>query len=47
MQQAMENPELASELGRKGQLRARALFSRERMIREHMQLYRDVVAPRS
>jgi glycosyltransferase involved in cell wall biosynthesis len=40
----LEDRERAAQLGRDGRSRARRLFSEERLLREHAQLYRQLVA---
>ena len=46
MRHVLEHPHLTTELGEKAQERAREVFTEERMIAEHLQLYRSLVSAR-
>lgn len=41
--QVLENPELVVELGRKARQRALSLFRQERMVDEHLEVYREIL----
>lgn len=47
MRQAIENPRLAEELGRRGRARAERVFREEQMIDKHLALYEEVLARRA
>jgi glycosyltransferase involved in cell wall biosynthesis len=43
LQQVLDAPELGAKLGEKARQRALALFSQERMVAEHLDVYRQLV----
>jgi hypothetical protein len=42
MRQAIESPSLSIQMGNRAQLNAISNFSEERMVEEHLQLYRRI-----
>jgi glycosyltransferase involved in cell wall biosynthesis len=46
LKQVLDNPKLVSQLGRKARERALAVFSQERMVAEHLTVYRRLVGRR-
>jgi glycogen synthase len=43
LRQVVENPQIVTEFGKKARERALQLFAEDRMIREHVELYREVM----